>query len=98
MKRLLMVPTAARFDALLNQAAVKVRERSAAWQKSGWNTFYLSSKPYGADEVLANEKVNRPASTRLAGHFYSTHSNAVKLAFLAFNASISALSFWLDSA
>jgi len=41
----------ARFDAVLNQSAVNLRDRSAAWQKSGWNTFDPSSKPYGADEV-----------------------------------------------
>src|SRR6188472_1744335 len=41
----------ARFDAVLNQSAVNLRDRRAAWQKSGWNTFDPSSKPYGADEV-----------------------------------------------
>ena len=41
----------ARFDAVLNQSAVNLRERSAAWQKSGWNTFDPASKPYGAEEV-----------------------------------------------
>jgi len=40
-----------RFDAVLNQAAVNLRDRSTAWQKSGWNTFDPSNKPYGADEV-----------------------------------------------
>ncbi len=41
----------ARYDAVLNQSAVNLRERSAAWQKTGWNTFDPASKPYGADEV-----------------------------------------------
>lgn len=40
-----------RLDAVLNQSAVNLRDRSAAWQKSGWKTFDPSSKPYGADEV-----------------------------------------------
>ncbi len=41
----------ARLDAILNRSAVNLRDRSAAWQKSGWKTFDSASKPYGADEV-----------------------------------------------
>jgi hypothetical protein len=41
----------ARLDAVLNQSAVNLRDRSAAWQKSGWKAFDPTSKPYGADEV-----------------------------------------------
>ena len=41
----------ARLEAVLNQASVNLRDRSAAWQKSGWKTFDPSSPPYGADEV-----------------------------------------------
>jgi heat induced stress protein YflT len=41
----------ARLDAILNKSAVNLRDRSAAWQKSGWKTFDPASKPYGADEV-----------------------------------------------
>jgi len=40
-----------RLDSVLNQSAVNLRDRSTAWQKSGWKTFDPSSKPYGADEV-----------------------------------------------
>jgi hypothetical protein len=40
-----------RLDAILNESAVNLRERSTAWQKSGWKSFDPSSKPYGADEV-----------------------------------------------
>jgi hypothetical protein len=40
-----------RLDALLNESAVNLRDRSAAWQKSGWETFDPSSKPFEADEV-----------------------------------------------
>ena len=40
-----------RLDAVLNQSAVNLRDRSAAWQKSGWKTFDPASKPYGAEEV-----------------------------------------------
>jgi hypothetical protein len=41
----------ARFDAILNKSAVNLRDRSTAWQKSGWKTFDPASKPYGADDV-----------------------------------------------
>lgn len=41
----------ARLEAVLNKSAVNLRDRSAAWQKSGWKTFDPASKPYGADEV-----------------------------------------------
>jgi hypothetical protein len=41
----------ARFDAVLDQSAVNLRDRSAAWQKSGWSTFDPSSKPYDAEQV-----------------------------------------------
>ena len=38
-------------DAILNTSAVNLRDRSAAWQKTGWKTFDPASQPYGADEV-----------------------------------------------
>jgi hypothetical protein len=41
----------ARLDAVLNQSAVDLRDRSATWQKPGWKAFDPTSKPYGADEV-----------------------------------------------
>jgi hypothetical protein len=41
----------ARFESILNQSCVNLRERSTAWQKLGWKNFDPSSKPYGADEV-----------------------------------------------
>ena len=41
----------ARLDSILNESAVNLRDRSAAWQKTGWKSFDPSSKPYGADEV-----------------------------------------------
>jgi hypothetical protein len=41
----------ARLDAVLNESAVNLRDRSAAWQKSGWKAFDPASQPYGAEEV-----------------------------------------------
>jgi hypothetical protein len=40
-----------RLDTILNESAVNLRERSAAWQSSGWKSFDPSSKPYGAEEI-----------------------------------------------
>ena len=40
-----------RLDAILNELAVNLRDRSAAWQKAGWKSFDSTSKPYGAEDV-----------------------------------------------
>jgi len=41
----------ARFESILDQSAVNLRDRSAAWQKSGWQNFDPAAQPYGGDEV-----------------------------------------------
>ena len=41
----------ARLEAVLNQSAVNLQDRSAAWRKTGWQTFDPASQPYGADQV-----------------------------------------------
>src|ERR1700710_2056624 len=40
-----------RLHTILSQSAVNLQDRSAAWRKTGWQTFDPASKPYGADEV-----------------------------------------------
>jgi len=40
-----------RLDGILNQSAVDLRNRSAAWQNSRWTTFDPAAKPYDADQV-----------------------------------------------
>ncbi|MDA9520675.1 membrane protein [Bradyrhizobium sp. CCBAU 11434] len=40
-----------RLDSILNESAVNLRDRSVAWQKSGWKSFDPASQPYGAEEV-----------------------------------------------
>jgi hypothetical protein len=35
----------------LNESAINLRDRSAAWQKAGWKSFDPASKPYGAEEI-----------------------------------------------
>jgi hypothetical protein len=46
-----------RLESILNQSAVNLRDRSAAWQKSGWKSFDPSSKPYGAEEVRSEREL-----------------------------------------
>ena len=41
----------ARLETILSQSAVNLQDRSAAWQKTGWQTFDPASKPYGANEI-----------------------------------------------
>ena len=41
----------ARYEAILNQSAVNLRDRSAAWQTAGWKSYDPSAQPYGAEEV-----------------------------------------------
>ena len=41
--------------AVLNRSAVNLRDRTAAWQKSGWKTFDPASKPYGAGLDFADQ-------------------------------------------
>jgi hypothetical protein len=41
----------ARLDSILNRSSVNLRERSTAWQKSGWKGFDPGSEPYGAEQV-----------------------------------------------
>jgi hypothetical protein len=48
-----------RLDAILNTSAVNLRDRSAAWQKSGWTTFDPAAKPYGPDEVRKERDLYR---------------------------------------
>src|SRR6476646_5124322 len=40
-----------RLDSVLNESAINLRDRSAAWRKAGWKSFDPASKPYGAEEV-----------------------------------------------
>src|SRR6478736_5970942 len=40
-----------RLDGLLNESAVNLRNRTTAWQKSGWQSFDPAAPPYGADEI-----------------------------------------------
>jgi hypothetical protein len=40
-----------RFETILNQSAVDLRDRSAAWRKAGWKNYDPAAQPYSADQV-----------------------------------------------
>ena len=50
----------ARLDGILNESAVNLRDRSAAWQKTGWKSFDPSSRPFDADEVRKERQLYVP--------------------------------------
>jgi hypothetical protein len=49
----------ARLDGLLNESAVNLRNRTAAWQKGGWQSFDPAAQPYGADEIRRERELYR---------------------------------------
>jgi hypothetical protein len=44
-------PDRSRVEAILDQSSVNVRDRSAAWQKSGWTGFDAASPPLAPDDI-----------------------------------------------
>ncbi|MDB5546868.1 MAG: rane protein [Tardiphaga sp.] len=48
-----------RLDAILNRSSVNLNERSAAWQKSGWQGYDPASEPYDADRIRAERNLYR---------------------------------------
>ena len=46
-----------RLDAVLDESSVNLRDRSAAWQKTGWKSFDPASKPYGAEDVRKERRL-----------------------------------------
>ena len=42
----------------VNQSAVNLRDRSAAWQKTGWKSFDPASKPYGAEDIRKERQLH----------------------------------------
>jgi len=45
-------------DPILNESAINLRDRSAAWQKAGWKSFDPASAPYGAEEVRKERQLH----------------------------------------
>jgi hypothetical protein len=52
----------ARYEAILDQAAVNIREREQTWRDSGWTGFDPSSRPYSVDEVRREREIYRDRS------------------------------------
>jgi hypothetical protein len=52
----------ARCEAILNQAAVNIRDREAMYRESGWKGFDPSAKPYSADQVRKEREIYRDRS------------------------------------
>ena len=48
-----------RLDGLLNESAVNLRDRTALWQKSGWQSFDPVAEPYGTDEIRRERELYR---------------------------------------
>ena len=49
-----------RFEAILDRSSVNLRDRRAAWQKSGWSTYDPTTAPYTADQVRRERELYRP--------------------------------------
>jgi hypothetical protein len=48
-----------RLDAILHRSSVNLQERSAAWQKSGWQGYDPASQPYDAEMVRRERSLYR---------------------------------------
>ena len=49
-----------RYEAILNRAAVNIRERGEAYRKSGWTGFDERAKPYSAEEARRERSIYQP--------------------------------------
>lgn len=49
----------ARLDAILHKSSVNLQDRSAAWQKSGWEGYDPGSQPYDADSIRKERDLYR---------------------------------------
>jgi hypothetical protein len=48
-----------RYEAIMDQAAVNIRERSESYRESGWTGFDPSARPYNADQVRIEREAYR---------------------------------------
>ncbi len=49
----------ARYEAILDRSAVNIRERSAMWQRNGWNRFDPAAPNYTAEDVRRERETYR---------------------------------------
>ena len=49
----------ARYEAILDRSAVNIRDRSAIWERNGWNRFDPAAPAYTADEIRRERETYR---------------------------------------
>jgi hypothetical protein len=49
----------ARYEAMLDQSAVNIRDRSAAYRKAGWSKFDAKAPPYTAEQIRRERELYR---------------------------------------
>lgn len=54
----------ARCEAILDHAAVNIREREQTYRESGWTGFDPSAKPYSADQIRTEREIYRERTMR----------------------------------
>jgi hypothetical protein len=52
----------ARYESVLDRSAVNLKERSAAYQKAGWNRFNPNAPPLSADQIRKERELYRRSS------------------------------------
>lgn len=48
-----------RCEAILNRASINIRDREAAYRKSGWSRFDTNASPYTADQANRERELYR---------------------------------------
>jgi hypothetical protein len=54
----------ARVEPILDQSSVDLRQRSAAWQKSGWTGFDAATPPLSPDDIRRERELRRTGAGR----------------------------------
>jgi len=54
----------ARAEAIMDQAAVNIRERELAWRDTGWRGFDPDADPYTADQIRTERELYRDRTMR----------------------------------
>ena len=49
----------ARYEAIMDRSAVNIRERSAMWERSGWNRFDPNAPAYTPEEIRREREIYR---------------------------------------
>jgi len=54
----------ARCEAIMDQAAINIREREQSYREAGWSGFDPAAKPYSADEIRTEREIYRERTLR----------------------------------